>query len=35
MAGEPRHGQATPAEGLAGAARFVAGAGRHGGFGEL
>lgn len=35
MAGELRHGQATLAEGLDGAARFAAGAGRHGSFGDL
>ncbi|MEU5926586.1 crotonase/enoyl-CoA hydratase family protein [Streptomyces antimycoticus] len=35
MARELRHGQATLAEGLDGAARFAAGAGRHGSFGEL
>lgn len=35
MARELRHGQATLAEGLDGAARFAAGAGRHGSFGRL
>lgn len=34
MRGELRHGMGVLAEGLEGAARFAAGAGRHGSFGD-